>query len=145
MRLGLELAALGGLSVALIALAVWIAIQVKERSPERAERNRRMLLSQRGRLGDALITEATETSIYYAYSVHGVQYNASQDITALRDKLPAEPERLIGTANMKYAVRNPANSILIGEEWSGLRGPACGDGLGGATTWEVEKVDSAAD
>jgi hypothetical protein len=124
MRIGLELAALGALSVALIAIAVWIVLQVKERSPERRELNRRRLLNQRGRLGDALITEATDTIIYYAYSIHGVHYAASQDVTALRDKLPPEPERLIGVANMKYAVRNPANSILICEGWSGLRAPA---------------------
>jgi hypothetical protein len=74
-----------------------------------------------GRLGDALITEATESVIYYTYSIRGVQYTASQDVTALREKLPAEPERLIGVASLKYAPKNPANSILICEEWSGLR------------------------
>ena len=123
MNFGLQLAALGGLAVALIALAVWIVLQVRERSPERRERKRRLFVNQRGRLGDAFITEASETIIYYTYSVQGVQYAASQEITVLRDKLPAEPERLIGVANMKYAVRNPANSILICEEWSGLRTP----------------------
>jgi hypothetical protein len=124
MRPGLQLAALSGLAVALVALAVWIALQVKQRSPERRERRRRQFVNQQGRLGDALITEATGTTVYYSYSVHGVQYTASQDIALLREKLPVEPERLIGVANMKYAVRNPANSILICEEWSGLRAPA---------------------
>jgi len=120
----LQLLALAGLAIALVALAVWIALQVKQRSPERRERWRRQLLHQQGRLGDAFITEGTETTIFYNYSVHGVQYTASQDISMLRDKLPAQPERLIGVANMKYAVKNPANSILICEEWSGLRAPA---------------------
>jgi hypothetical protein len=124
MRLGLQLTALSGLAVALVALAAWIALQVKQRSPERRERKRRQQVNQRGRLGDAFITEATESTIYYTYSVHGVHYTASQDIVPLRDKLPAEPERLIGVVNMKYAVRNPANSILLCEEWSGLRVPA---------------------
>ena len=121
---GLELAALATLAAGLVVLAVWIVLQVRERSPEYRERKRRQFLHQRGRLGEALITEATDGIIYYAYSVHGVQYTASQDITALRDRLPAEPERLIGLANLKYAVRNPANSIVICEEWSGLRAPA---------------------
>ena len=71
-----------------------------------------------------MIKEATGDALYYSYSVGGVQYEASQDITALRDRLPAEPERLIGWSGMKYAPNNPANSILICEEWSGLRGPA---------------------
>jgi hypothetical protein len=97
---------------------------VKQRSPERHERLRRELLNRQGRLGDAFITEGTETAIYYKYSVHGVRYTASQDISMLRHQLPAEPERLIGVANMKYAVKNPANSILLCEDWSGLRAPA---------------------
>jgi hypothetical protein len=71
-----------------------------------------------------MINEVTGDALYYSYSVGGVQYEASQDITALRDRLPAEPERLIGWSGMKYAPHNPANSILICEEWSGLRGPA---------------------
>ena len=71
-----------------------------------------------------MINEVTADALYYSYSVGGVQYEASQEITALRDRLPAEPERLIGWSGMKYSSNNPANSILICEEWSGLRGPA---------------------
>ncbi len=73
-----------------------------------------------------MITEASENAIYYSYSVRGVQYTASQDISALREHVPAEPERLIGIASLKYATNNPANSILICEEWSGLRAPNTG-------------------
>lgn len=80
-----------------------------------------MQVHLRGRLGDALITESSEDALYYTYSVRGVQYTASQDITNLRDRLPAEPERLIGHVSLKYATNNPANSILLCEEWSGLR------------------------
>ena len=40
--------------------------------------------------------------------------------------IPADSHRLIGRpASLKYSVQNPANSILLCEEWSGLRlGPA---------------------
>ena len=112
---------MGGLSIALIVLAVWIVLQVRERSPERRERQRLLMLHQRGRLGDAMITEASDAVIYYAYSIQGVQYTASQEVGALRDKLPDDPQRLIGVASIKYAVKNPANSMLLCEEWSGLR------------------------
>ena len=71
-----------------------------------------------------MINEVTGDALFYSYSVGGVQYEASQDVTALRGLLPAEPERLIGWSGMKYAPNNPANSILICEEWSGLRAPA---------------------
>jgi hypothetical protein len=71
-----------------------------------------------------MINEVTADALYYSYSVGGVQYEASQDITALRHLLPAEPERLIGWSGMKYSSNNPANSILICEEWCGLRDPS---------------------
>lgn len=115
-----ELAALAGVAAVLIALAIFIVMRVRG-TPEKRERKRRLSVNRMGRLGDALITEATDAVIYYTYSIRGVQYTASQDVTALREKLPAEPERLIGIASLKYAPNNPANSILICEEWSGLR------------------------
>lgn len=103
---------------------VWLALRMMRTTPEKRERKRRLELHLHGRLGDALITEATDAMLYYTYSVSGVQYEASQDISGLRSLLPVEPERLIGTVNLKYSSRNPGNSILICEEWSGLRAPS---------------------
>jgi hypothetical protein len=120
-----EIAALGGLAAILIAVAIFIALRVHG-TPEKRERKRRLSVNRLGRLGDALITEASDTVIYYTYSIRGVQYTASQDVSALREQLPAEPDRLIGIASLKYAPNNPANSILICEEWSGLRIPNAG-------------------
>lgn len=120
MSAGAQVAALCGVAVGLIALAIYIASRFHS-SPEKRERRRRLTVHQHGRLGDALITEATLDTLYYSYSIRGVQYTASQDITSLRERLPASPERLIGVASLKYAPRNPANSILVCEEWSGLR------------------------
>jgi hypothetical protein len=115
-----QIAALVSLAVLLIALAIYIIKRVRS-TPEKRERKRREEVNRLGRLGDALITEVSESVIYYSYTVRGVQYTASQDVSTLRDRLPAEPERLIGVVSLKYAPRNPANSILICEEWSGLR------------------------
>jgi hypothetical protein len=119
---GAQIAVLAVLSVGLMALAVWIVLQVRG-NPEKRERKRRFKVNRHGRLGDAIITEATENSIFYSYSLRGVQYTASQDVTTLREHLPAEPHRLVGIASLKYDTNNPANSILICEEWSGLRAP----------------------
>jgi len=116
-----QLAVLGGVALALIALGAWIALRRAKTNSEKREKRRRLHVNRHGRLGDALILEGTETLLYYTYSVHGVEYHASQEIAALRDLLPAEPERLVGVANLKYSPKNPANSILICEEWSGLR------------------------
>jgi len=121
MSAGTQIAVLIGVAVVLIALAIFIAFRVVRGSPEKRERKRRLAVHRQGRLGDALITEATGETLYYSYSIRGVQYTASQDITSLRERLPAEPERLVGVASLKYAPNHPANSILVCEEWSGIR------------------------
>ena len=123
MPLGAQIAVLGALTAGLVALVAWMVLRTRG-TPEKRERQRRLAVHQRGRIGDAMINEVAGDAVYYSYSVGGVQYEASQDITALRDRLPAEPERLIGWSGMKYAPNNPANSILLCEEWSGLRDPS---------------------
>lgn len=108
-------------------LAMWRVVRSRL-TPERREQRRRLDIHVNGRLGDALLTECHENTLYYTYEVRGVHYTASQDISGLRDHLPGSPERLGGMVNMKYAAQNPANSILLCEEWSGLRAapPAAG-------------------
>jgi len=108
------------MAIVLVALAIYIAMRIHG-TPEKREQKRRLKVNRLGRLGDALITEASDAAIYYSYSIRGVQYTASQDVSSLREQLPIEPERLIGIASLKYDPRNPANSILICEEWKGLR------------------------
>jgi hypothetical protein len=101
-------------------LAMWRALRSRL-SPEKREQRRRLDINLNGRLGDALLTECHENTLYYTYEVRGVHYAASQDISSLHEQLPDAPERLGGMVNMKYAAQNPANSILVCEEWSGLR------------------------
>ena len=123
MPLGMQIGSLCVLAAGLAGLAVWVALR-KSSTPEKREQRRRLAVHAIGRLGDATITEASEDALFYTYSVRGVQYAASQDIGSLRDRLPAVPDRLIGSqAGIKYSTRNPANSILICEQWSGLRTP----------------------
>jgi hypothetical protein len=131
MSFGLQIAALTAVAAVLIALAVWLALRVRG-TPEKREQRRRLNVHRIGRLGDALITEASDTVLYYTYTIRGVQYAASQDVSALRQHLPAEPDRLIGVAGLKYAPNNPANSILLCEEWSGLRMRSLAPQAGGA-------------
>jgi len=107
-------------SAALAALAVTISFRIR-RNPSDKEKRRRLAVNLIGRLGDATITDVDENTVYYEYMVGGVVYTASQDISQLREHIPSDPERLIGTVSLKYSLRNPANSILVCEEWSGLR------------------------
>ena len=121
---GTKLILLGAVGAGTVGFGVRLALRLMQSNPEKRERKRRLELHRHGRLGDALITEATEAMLYYSYSVRGVQYEASQDLSGLRHLLPVEPERLIGPASLKYSSKNPGNSILICEEWSGLRAPS---------------------
>jgi hypothetical protein len=105
----------------LIALSVSMILR-RRTTPEKREQRRRLQLNETGRLGDALVTEIDENLLYYSYSIRGVQYTASQDISSLRDRLPEDLGKLMGRpALMKYFSKNPANSMLLCEEWSGLR------------------------
>jgi len=108
----------------LLAVGIWIVRRMLRGTPEKRERKRRLAVNRNGRLGDAFITNVDRGHIFYEYSVQGVQYTTSQDVTLLQELLPAEAERLIGVATLKYVPNNPANSILLCEEWSGLRPPA---------------------
>jgi hypothetical protein len=105
---------------ALACVLVWLLPRIR-RDPEERERRRRRAVNLTGRLGDAEITDVEDNSVFYSYSVRGVAYAAAQDISRLREFLPEQPERLIGPVSLKYAPSNPANSIIVCEEWSGLR------------------------
>jgi len=121
---GTKLVILGAVGAGTISFGIRLALRMMQTNPEKREQKRRLELHRHGRLGDALITEAADGMLYYSYSVRGVQYEASQDVSALRHLLPTELERLIGPASLKYSSKNPGNSILICEEWSGLRVPS---------------------
>ena len=112
-----------GLAVVASLLVAGGALVIFQRrnTPERRELKRRFNVNSFGRLGDAFLLEASSESIIYEYDVQGVNYNASQDVQLLSAYLPEQPERLIGPVNIKYMVRNPANSIVVCEYWSGIR------------------------
>jgi hypothetical protein len=115
-----QVAALAGLSGLLIAVAFRILMQ-RGHSPEHRERVRRLLINERGRLTDGMVTDVGPAQIHYAYSVAGVEYRTAQDVTHLPESLPPDLDRLIGPVTLKYLPRNPANSIVLCETWSGLR------------------------
>ena len=121
-----QVAMLGGVAAAL-GFSVWIAIRAWKRSrvsPEEMERRRRATLHAQGKMGDATLLEVRGDLLFYSYDVRGVEYTASQDVTALRSLLPTDPDAVNGVVYVKYDPKNPANSIILAEEWSGLRSSA---------------------
>jgi hypothetical protein len=116
-----EAVGIGAASLAVIGAGIYVLVRIR-RKPKDKEKLRRQEVNLNGRLGDATITDITDDAIFYEYSVGGLTYTASQDVSQLREMIPADSHRLIGRpASLKYSTQNPANSILVCEGWSGLR------------------------
>ncbi len=104
-----------------------------KKSPEQLELERRTDLTLGGRIidgnvGDVLELEDDTTGqqmilLVYTYDVAGVTYEASQDVTHLRQFIDLYSCRLGLPASVKYDPHNPGDSIVISETWSGLRKP----------------------
>jgi hypothetical protein len=106
----------------LVAVAYGVRVYLRTRpSASELERRRRVMLSNSGKMGDANLIELREGIMYYSYSVRGVEYHATQDVTDIANILPADAWTSIGPISVKYDARNPANSIVLCEQWSGLR------------------------
>ncbi len=89
-------------------------------SPEELERRRRLRVAAHGRVTNGVLIEVRGPVVYYRYHVSGTEYVASQDLSPLLDRLPAELAGLSGHASVKYLPDNPANSIVAAENWCGL-------------------------
>jgi hypothetical protein len=117
------MAGLAGLSGALAGVAAWLIPNSRKKiTPAERERRRRLAVNARGRTGSAIIVDYRDGIVCYTYSVGGLEYTAFQDLSALPELLPTDPATLIATpATLKYLAANPANSMLVCEEWSGIR------------------------
>lgn len=95
------------------------------------ERRRRLKIHQEGRITDGTLFDVGEPGaeqgpesarlLYYTYSIGGVEYSACQDVSTLAERIGSDPASVIGSVYVKYHSKNPHNSIIICEEWSGLR------------------------
>jgi hypothetical protein len=113
--LAVGLAVVAGVST--VSYRVWKRTRI---SPEERERRRRQTLVGRGKITDASLVEIRDNALFYSYVVRGVEYTAGQDIAALAAYMPSELGLGLGSVSVKYDPRNPANSIVIAETWSGI-------------------------
>jgi hypothetical protein len=115
---------------ALLAWGVVHWVRSHRKTPEQIERERRLRLSQRGRICDGTVIDVQELPsngsdpaqfLIYTYEIGGVAYEASQDITQLRPFIDLHSCKLGLPTSIKYDPQNPGDSIVIAEEWTGLR------------------------
>jgi len=109
-----------------IGIAVWWAL-THRKSAEEIERERRNYLVRHGRIIDGTVLDWTEQpdtgdlgTLHYRYDISGVTYECAQDITYLKDSIEVDTSCLGMPVSVRYDSKNPANSIIIAETWSGL-------------------------
>lgn len=113
----------------LLGLGVLVA-RLRRKTPEQLERERRLRISEIGRITDGAVIDVNEIEVngsdeiqllVYRYDVAGVSYEASQDVTSLRHRVDLHSCRAGLMTSIKYDPANPGNSIVIAENWTGLR------------------------
>jgi hypothetical protein len=116
-------------------------------NPEEAERKRRLHLNHIGRIAEGQVVDLSEQPaaaeeeargllgsrakkladlrprfmVSYSYSISGVTYHTAQDITGLESQVQFDRLMAGQQASVKYDPSNPSDSILVADDWSGLR------------------------
>jgi hypothetical protein len=131
---------IGTLAASVLAIggvAAWLLTR-RRPTPEEIERERRVQLVRAGRIIDGTILDVSESAvsefdpasppqfqeirfILYKYEIGGVAYECSQDVSALRDHVKPQDLRLGFPCSVRYDVHRPENSIVVADNWSGLR------------------------
>ena len=125
---------LGAMAAALCSgtLAYYLLTR-KRPSAEEIERARRLNLVKTGRIIDGTVIDIAELDpaesgqiggselILYRYEIAGVIYECAQDVTALRNFVDIHDCRLDFPCSVRYEPHRPGNSIVVAENWTGLR------------------------
>ena len=137
---------MAGAGIAAVLMIAYAFFRPSENADE-AERKRRLHLNQIGRIAEGQVVELAEHPplpqekrrglfgggarpllelgprhlVSYSYAISGVTYHTAQDITGLQGQIRFE--RLVAgqPASVKYDPSNPSDSILVADDWSGLR------------------------
>jgi hypothetical protein len=118
------------LVAATVLTLAYFLLRRKPKTAEDLERERRAWLDRIGRITDGTVIDVQEmpgarerpsTFLIYQYDVAGVSYEASQDVTYLRQLINLHSCRLGLPTSVRFDPQNPGNSIVVSERWMGLR------------------------
>jgi hypothetical protein len=137
--------AMCGAAVAALAMIAYAFFRPAE-PPENVERKRRLHLNQIGRIAEGQVVDVVEHPpeeppkpglfgprtppvvdnrprhlVSYSYAISGVTYHTAQDITGLESQIKFERLVTGQPASIKYDPANPTDSIIVADDWSGLR------------------------
>lgn len=135
---------------AVFAGGALIWLRSRPQDPAEAERQRRLHLNRVGRIVEGQVLEVIEqaapaadarpalflrrrkalaldaiirsrTLVFYSYHISGVSYETAQDVSGLEERACIRQVVTGQPASVKYDPANPGNSILVADDWSGLR------------------------
>lgn len=89
-------------------------------TPDEKERARLSALLKNSRSIEGMLTDTEANLLYFTYEVRGVTYSAAQDVSAIEGADPDRYRQLLGPVTVRYSTSNPANSMVLSPEWSGL-------------------------
>ena len=137
--------AMGAAAAAAVAMIAYAFLRPAE-NPEEIERKRRLHLNQIGRIAEGQVVELVAYApepratkglfgsrarplanlsprqlVSYSYAISGVTYHTAQDITGLESQVHFDKLVAGQPASIKYDPSNPTDSILVADDWSGLR------------------------
>jgi hypothetical protein len=137
---------MAGVAVAAVIMIGYAFMRPAE-TAEAVERKRRLHLNQIGRITEGQVVELAEHPptplvekkklfgsnpppvpdmrqrhlVSYSYAISGVTYHTAQDITGLEGQIRFDSLVAGQPASVKYDPANPSDSILVADDWSGLR------------------------
>jgi hypothetical protein len=119
----------GAVVIAAASSVLW-RLGGRKKTPEQREALRRQRVSELGRITDGTVLDVQEYEsepghllqlILYTYDIAGVSYECAQDVTHLHQYLDLHNCRIGVTTSVKYDPHSPGNSIVVSENWCGLR------------------------
>jgi len=136
MQIAWQWAEVAAAFIVVVALAIAAMVFLagkwrRENDPDERERLRRFEVNRNGRITSGEVVDIVDEELapngarrrflHYRYTVGAVDFAACQDVTLISERIGDDPRGIVGAVAVKYHNKNPYNSIIVCEHWSGFR------------------------